>query len=142
MPVRADGRPRTASRTSRVSSSRSAPKASSRWLVSPEWNWRRTDNGAGIDLHPVEAGVDGRPGRGGEPVDQRVDLGPPMAMGISRLTTSATGGRSPQHGLRVGARPLAAGVAQSGQDDGAVGTAGVRHRRHPVSQAAASGARS
>ena len=76
--------------------------------------------GPGVDLHPVGAGRDRQPGRGGEPGGQRGDLR------VAHLHRHLAGdrvrdaGRSPQRRLGVGGGPLQAGMAEAGQHQRAV----------------------
>ena len=76
--------------------------------------------GPGVDLHPVGAGRDRLPGRGGEPGGQRGDL---RAAHLHRHLAGdrvRDAGRPPQHRLGVGGGTLQAGVAQPGQHQRAV----------------------
>ena len=133
---------RTASSTSRVSAQAVLAVGVVALVGEPGVELAQDRQRAGVDLHPVEAGPDGRPGRRGEALDQCLDLG--GAHGHRHLAADHVGhrGRRPQHRLRVGARPLAAGVAESGQHHGAVGWQASATACQPGPQAEASGARS
>ena len=116
---------RTAASTSRVKRRRSWPYPSARWLVSPDWNWRSSDQAPASTSTPCQArrrrpGVP--PGRT-RPRCRRS----PLVQLRRWLPRHHVGhpGRRPQHRLRVGAGALATGVAEAGQDDRSVGPAGL-----------------